>query len=171
MGGDNNLMPSQVVNQDLPKVQPAAPLAGQQPIMRGQSPWGGSSPGGDNPFLQQYGQDMSQMYPQAMQAQNQMNGLDKQSQLYGGGSLGALAASSSTGTNPASSQSAYPAYPNSFGLGDTSAFTQQAPNFAPQPTALANPGFSAQPLNQSPSGIASNGLSPWSMTGEANSRG
>lgn len=162
------MMPGSIQGAPAAPSQPA-PNPGQQPIMRG-SPWGGVS-GGDNPYLAQYGQDMSQMYPQAMQAQSQMNGLNQQAQLYGGGSQGAMAGSSSSGTNPPTAQSSYPAYPNAFGLGDTSAFTQQAPNFTPTQPTLSNPSYMDQSLNESPSGIASNGLSPWSMTGEANSRG
>lgn len=162
MGGDNGVMPTPIQEPEAAASIPAS-------MPRG-SPWLNPTPGGvvsptqaptqsENPFLQQYGQDVSSLYPAAMASASRQNSLNGQMAQFGGGSGGGQ------------QQSGYPAYPNAFGLGDTSSFSSQEQAFNPQPAAVGAPSFQAQPLNQPASDSSSRGFNPWSLSGEANSRG
>ena len=89
---------------------------------------------------------------------------------YGPGGMGSFAASAGASTSPSQATSSYPAYPNAFGLGDSSSFTQQ-PNFQPPQSAVSNPtSYGSQPLGAATTPVTNTGMNPWSMTGEANSR-
>ncbi len=57
----------------------------------------------------------------------------------------------------------YPAMPNSYGLGSQPS--------DPIAGAASNPDFNAQPITVAVPDTASRGFNPWSLSGEANSRG
>jgi hypothetical protein len=112
------------------------------------SPWGGAAPAAssNNPYLNAYAQSSAQLYPAQMAAQQQMGNIQSQQ------------------------QSGYPAYPNAYGLGNTSSFTQ-APNYQANPAAQSAPAsYQAQPVDISATDASSRGFNPWSLSGEANAR-
>lgn len=59
--------------------------------------------------------------------------------------------------------SAYPAMSNAFGLGSSQS--------TPIPGSASNPGYGSQPISITVPDSSSRGFNPWSLTGEANSRG
>jgi hypothetical protein len=148
---------------------PPPTMSGRGPL----SPWQQASetPGAvggpaasQDPYLAGYAQDVSESVAAPQQLQQQMNQLGQAGVQYGGSGVANPAATSAT-----QSQSGYPAYPNSFGLGDTS--STSGTGFAPAPSALSNPQlYAQQPVNATAADTAVQGFNPWSMTGEANSR-
>lgn len=107
---------------------------------------------GTNPYAAMLGSDSAAATSGINQANQQMNNMGMQSQAFGG----------------ASQSSAYPSYPNSYGLGSQNPMSGYQPAAPTQAAPML--GSTAPAPTTSTVDPSSRGFNPWSLQGESNAR-